>query len=227
VAEIKVTSDALKSVGSALSKFQRDTEFFPKDINRHVSLLLQNCEDDLEHLKMLIEELNEQKKKLNKVLEDLEIKRNCCLHEIGYLRGQINQLKGRIQECRNGISAAGRENPPNERLINALMAEMSQCEGELSQKEEKMMQCEGEGNKLSTEIVQVEEKLAETKKKRKKAEDKFVRLKNAYAIVVQDAEELCSRVNKYYMCAMDSAEGNMNGIQCSIRIVEEYLSTDL
>lgn len=227
MAEIDVTMEALRSVGIALNKFQRDMEPFPANIRRHIEELQVTCNSDISKIQKQIEELKEMEHQLECQIDESESESKGYRYEIYCDEQQIQRLEDSISGCQRKIEIEEIEEVPSQYVIAPLSNEISSYEQEIRQKQRNIQMCSIIIDELRRKSEQLQEELRETEKKRYRTEDKLSRLQHAYFYVMQESENLCAAVNKFYKHTMETTEGNISGIKRSISLVEKYMTTNL
>ena len=257
MAEIDVTVEALSRVRMALKKFQIDTECFPNDVRNHISKLKEDCDWEMSNVKQKLKELTDRKNEIRKQIDtkkkrcdDFKRERDRCRekkeqYNSEYIRGMFErsalerELKSRRDAIEKEIQSqiweygciidekTDSQIAMIEYEIRCLDKSISSYKQWMSEQERSIDECNNEIKRLTSEIQQAEDELHNVKREWSRIEDKYSRLKNAYLNLMREADNFSAAVNKFCRRALDATEGNISGINQSIKFVEEYMTTNL
>lgn len=257
MAEIDVTTEALSHVRMALKKFQTDTEYFPNNVRNHISKLKEDCDWALHNVKQRLQELTDGENEIRKQIDIKkkqcdDLKSECdscrtkyeqydnecirCMCERGALEEELQRQRDAIEEeLQSQIQRYGCiiDEKTDSRIgfienkIRCLDITVSTCKHEMVYHKNAIDKCSSEIKWIESEIQQAEEDLRKVEWERHKTEDKLKRLRKAYFSVMQEADNFSAAVNKFSRRALEVTEGNISGINQSMKLVEKYMSTNL
>ena len=230
MAEINVSIEALRKVGRALYKFQRDIESFPTSVIMHIAELERAC----------FSEVLDAERELNK----LKLDENSLIDQKGILEMQYNSLKSEAMQvkssCENEISRLNfeiantnatieylRQNAPYSEEISILGNVVAQCYVKIDECRYKISRYDYELSEIEWRLEDMKNQLRRVTDDRIKAEDKLSRLRSAYYDVEREADNLSSVIKRFHRNTMDTTGEDISSINRCITLVEEYMHTNL